>query len=174
MTQPLYTVRQLAYLTQDLDAALKYWVDVLHVGPFYMFEHIALDNQRYRGQPTDVDLTIALGNSGAVQIELMVQHNDTPSVYKEFLDAGRVGVHHFGLMPPDYQAAYDQYKALGHEAAFELTLGDTHVTYFDTVQSIGHFTELWENTPALNEFFVLVENAAKGWDGKDPVRPGPL
>ena len=37
MTQPLYTVRQLAYVTPDLDAALKYWVDVLHVGPFYVF-----------------------------------------------------------------------------------------------------------------------------------------
>ena len=60
MTQPLYTFRQLAYVTQDLDAALKYWVDVSHVGPLYVFEHIALDNQRYRGQPTDVDLTIAL------------------------------------------------------------------------------------------------------------------
>ncbi len=51
-------------------------------------------------------------------------------------------------------------------------VGDTHVVYFDTVQAIGHFTELWENTAALNELFLMVENAAKDWDGKDPVRSG--
>lgn len=172
MTQPLYTVRQLAYVTPDLDAALKYWVDVLHVGPFYVFEHMPIENQRYRGHPTDVDLTIAVGNSDSLQIELMVQHNDTPSVYREFVAAGRVGVHHFGLIPSDYQATYDHYQALGHEAAFELTVGPTHAVYFDTVQTLGHFTELLENTPELNELFLLVENAAKDWDGKDPVRTG--
>ncbi len=172
MTQPLQTVRQLAYVTQDLDAALKYWTDVLHVGPFYVFEHVPLENQRYRGQPSNVDLTITLRNTGAVQIELMFQHNSEPSVYKEFLEAGRVGIHHFGLVPPDYQAACTQYKELGHEAAFELMVGDTHVVYFDTVQAIGHFTELWENTASLNEMFLMVENAAKDWDGKDPVRSG--
>jgi hypothetical protein len=171
MTQPLDTVRQLAYVTRDLDAAIKYWVDVLHVGPFFLIEHITLENQRYRGTPSNTDLSIALGNSGDVQIELMMQHNDEPSVYKEFLDAGRVGLHHFGIMPPDYRATYTQYKALGHEPAFELTVGEAHVVYFDTVQAIGHFTELWENSDTINQMFLTVENAAKNWDGKDPVRP---
>ena len=42
MSQPLDTVRQLAYVTRDLDAAVKYWVDVLYVGPFFLLEHITL------------------------------------------------------------------------------------------------------------------------------------
>ena len=92
MTQPLYTVRQLAYVVTDMDAALKYWVDVLKVGPFFVYEHCPLENQRYLGQPSNVDVTLALGNSGDLQIELIFQHDQTPSVYKEFLDAGRVGV----------------------------------------------------------------------------------
>ena len=70
MTQPLHTVRQLAYVVRDMDAALKYWVDVLKVGPFYLFEHCPLRNQRYRGNPSNVDVTLALGNSGALQIEV--------------------------------------------------------------------------------------------------------
>ena len=104
MSQPLYTVRQLAYVVRDLNVALKYWTEVLKVGPFFMFEHCPLDNQLYRGNPADVDVTLALGNSGALQIELIYQNNDAPSVYKEFLDAGREGVHHFGMMPTDYTA----------------------------------------------------------------------
>ena len=174
MTQPLYTVRQVAYVVRDIDAALKYWVDVLKVGPFFLYEHCPLENQRYLGQPANTDVTLALGNSGDVQIELIFQHDDTPSVYKEFLDAGRVGVHHFGLMPEDYKATYAQYKALGYAAAFECTVAGAELVYFDTVKAIGHYTELWDNNDVFKKLFMIVENAAKGWDGTNPVRPGPL
>lgn len=174
MSQPLYTVRQLAYVVRDLDAALKYWTEVLRVGPFYLFEHCPLENQRYRGGESNADITLALGNSGALQIELIYCETDAPSVYKEFLDAGREGVHHFGVMPDDYAAACAQYRALGHEAAFECTIGDAPLVYFDTVDTVGHFIELWDNNVVFKDLFTLVEDAAQGWDGKDPVRPGPL
>ncbi len=174
MTQPLHTVRQLAYVVRDLDAALRYWVDTLKVGPFFLFEHCPLENQRYRGKPSNVDVTLALGNSGDLQIEIIYQHNDEPSVYKEFLDAGRVGVHHFGMMPQNYRAKFEEFRALGHEAAFECTVGGAELVYFDTVATVGHYIELWDNVDTFKDLFMLVENAAKGWDGKDPVRPGPL
>lgn len=170
MTQPLQTVRQLAYVVRDLDAALHYWTSVLEVGPFFLFEHCPLQDQRYRGQPSNVDVSLALGNSGDLQIELIQQHNDAPSVYREFLDAGRVGVHHFGVMPVDYAAACAAYRARGVEAAFECTVGGAPLTYFDTVASIGHYTELWDNSAVFKDLFLMVEDAAKGWDGREPVR----
>lgn len=173
MTQPLYTVRQLAYVVRDMDAALKYWVDTLKVGPFFLLDHVALENQKFFGKPANTDVSIALGNSGDLQIEIILQHDDEPSVYKEFLDAGRVGVHHFGLMPENYQEACAQYKALGHEAAFECTVAGAPIVYFDTVKTVGHYIELWDNNPVLKDMFMVVENAAKGWDGKDPVRSWP-
>ena len=139
-----------------------------------MFEHCPLENQVYRGQPGDVDVTLALGNSGALQIELIFQHNDAPSVYKEFLDAGREGVHHFGMMPVDYKAMCQHYRGLGHEAAFECTVGGAELTYFDTVDTVGHYIELWDNSDVFKDLFMLVEDAARDWDGTDPVRPGPL
>ena len=174
MSQPLYTVRQLAYVVKDMDAALKYWLDTLKVGPFFMFEHCPLDNQKFYGEPANTDVTLALGNSGALQIEIIYQHDDGPSVYKEFLDAGRVGVHHFGMMPVDYPSACEQYKALGHKAAFECTVGGAPLVYFDTVQTVGHYIELWDNSDVFKNLFSMIEDAAKDWDGSDPVRPGPL
>jgi len=174
MTQPLYTVRQLAYVVKDIDAGLKYWTEIMKTGPFFLFEHCPLKNQVYRGSPSNADVTLALGNSGNLQIELIFQHNDEPSVYKEFLDAERTGVHHFGLMPEDYKSTCQQYKALGHEAAFECTVGNAELVYFDTVATIGHYTELWDNHSVFKDLFIMVEDAAKNWDGKDPVRPGPL
>jgi len=174
MSQPLGTLRQLAYVVTDLDAALKYWVDVIHAGPFFMFENFVLGEQKYRGGPSDVDLTLALGNTGDVQIELILQNSDSPSVYKEFLDAGRVGVHHFGMMPEDYAAECAKYRDLGHEAAFEATVGGADLVYFDTVDSVGHFIEFWDNSDVFKGLFLEIENAAKGWDGKDPIRRSPL
>ena len=173
MTQPLYSVRQLAYVVRDLDAALDYWTGMLKVGPFFRMDHAPLANQRFYGQPSNVDISIALGNSGDLQIELIQQHCATPSVYKEFLDAGRVGVHHFGLMPVDYAATCAEYLAKGHRAAFQCTLDDAELTYFETVASVGHYIELWDNNDVFKQLFLMVEDAAKGWDGRNPVRAFP-
>ena len=170
MTQPLQTIRQLAYVVRDLDAALHYWTSELKAGPFFLFEHCALLDQRFHGKASNVDVSLALGNSGDLQIELIYQHNDEPSVYKEFLDAGRVGVHHVGVMPVDYVAACAHYRAKGFAAAFECTVGGAPLTYFDTVATLGHYTELWDNSSVFKELFLMVEDAAKGWDGKEPVR----
>ena len=174
MTQPLHTVRQVAYVVKDMERALKYWTEVLKVGPFFMFEHCPLKDQRYRGGKSDADVSLALGNSGDIQIELIYCENTAPSVYKEFLDAGKTGVHHFGMMPEDFKKSCDEYIALGHEAAFECTVGGAPLVYFDTVDTVGHFIELWDNNEVFLDLFSLVENAAIRWDGSDPVRPGPL
>ncbi len=33
--------------------------------------------------------------------------------------------------------------------------------------------QLWDNNDVFKKLFLIVENAAKGWDGTNPVRPGP-
>ncbi|MEQ8663177.1 MAG: hypothetical protein RLW62_20365, partial [Gammaproteobacteria bacterium] len=63
---------------------------------------------------------------------------------------------------------------LGHAAAFECTVGGAPLVYFDTVDTVGHFIELWDNNDVYKDLFSLVEDAARNWDGKNPVRPGPL
>ena len=171
---PLGTIRQVAYVVQDLDKALSYWVDVMKAGPFFLFKHAEMENQRYRGATSNVDVTLAVGNSGDVQIELIYCENDEPSVYKEFIDAGRSGVHHLGLMPENYQETVAQYISHGFEAAFECRIGGTDLVYFDTVDSLGHFTELWDNSQAFLDFMAQVKAAAQGWDGKDPIRDASL
>ena len=79
--QPLNTIRQLGYVVSNLEESLKYWIEILGVGPFFMIEHCALREQIYRGRHSAVDVDIALGNSGDVQIELIFQHNRTSYRY---------------------------------------------------------------------------------------------
>jgi hypothetical protein len=157
-----------------MEQALDYWIDVMKAGPFYLFEHAEMENQRYRGAASNADVSLAVGNSGDVQLELIYCENDEPSVYKEFLDAGRSGVHHLGLMPENYAETYAQYTSLGFDAAFECSIGGTNLVYFDTVDALGHFTELWENSKAFLDFMAQVKAAAQGWQGEDPIRMGSL
>ena len=171
---PLGSVSQVAYVVEDLDNALSYWIDVIKAGPFFVFEHAHMENQLYRGAPCNIDVTLAVGNSGDTQIELIYCENDAPSVYREFLEAGKSGVHHVGLMPEDYTTAREQYRALGFEAAFECSIAGTNLVYYDTVAQLGHFTELWERSESFLEFQRSVREAARSWDGSEAIRRGAL
>ena len=171
---PLGAVSQVAYVVKDMEQALNYWIKIMAAGPFFVFEHAELENQRYRGDLSSADVTLAVGNSGDTQIELIVCENQAPSVYKEFIDAGKSGVHHVGLMPTDYKATCLQFQSLGFDVAFECSIGGTDLVYFDTVDALGHFTEFWDNSDAFRDFQRFVKHAAQHWDGSDPIRTGGL
>ena len=71
MQPPFGTVRQIAYVVSDLELAIGYWVSKMNAGPFFLFEHALLENQIYRGAPSDADISLAVANSGDLQIELI-------------------------------------------------------------------------------------------------------
>jgi hypothetical protein len=171
MTQPVGAMLQFAYVVPDIQKTLKYWIEVLGVGPFYMLESLELDGHKFRGTPSNPNLALALANTGEAQIEIIMQNNDAPSVYKEFSDAGGFGLHHVGYTPADFDAEVAKYLGLGCEMALEGTMsGGTRVVYMDTREHLGHLTEFWEETDEIMDLFHLVENNAKDWDGKDPIR----
>ena len=41
------------------------------------------------------------------------------------------------------------------------------------VAKVGHYIELWDNNDVFKNLFLMVEDAAKGWDGSEPVRAFP-
>jgi hypothetical protein len=47
-------------------------------------------------------MSVALANSADVQLELIQQRCDTPSMYLGFLDAGHEGMQHCSSWPDDY------------------------------------------------------------------------
>lgn len=61
------------------------------VGPWFYVDRVQTDYFRHRGVDSDMEMSVAVANSGDIQIELIQQRNDSPSAYKEFLDAGREG-----------------------------------------------------------------------------------
>jgi Glyoxalase/Bleomycin resistance protein/Dioxygenase superfamily len=89
-------IRQVAYLVPDIEAAMGYWADVLGVGPWFYNPKVPIENYIYRGQRYEPHNSVALANSGDLQIELLQTRNDVPSMYRDFLQAGLWGMQPIG------------------------------------------------------------------------------
>lgn len=172
MSRIFGAVRQNGYVVRDIRAAMDHWVNVLGVGPWFYADRVKTDYFRHRGADSPVEMSIALANSGDLQIELIQQRNDAPSMYKEFLDAGHEGLQHMAYWTNDYQALYDRALSLGYKVGHEGRIGGEQgrFSYFDTALHPGTVVELSDISGNKGRFFEHVRQAASGWDGSEPVR----
>ena len=167
-------VMQLAFVPADFDGALKYWTEVMGAGPFFAIDHVKLIDAKYRGAPTDVDFSMALGYWGDMQIELIRQHNDAPSIYKTWRDAGHEGLQHVCILVEDMAEARSVCAAAGADVAQEgQVAGGGEVIYVDAGGGPGTLVEILKPGPGTRDFFAMIRQASVGWDGSDPFRrPG--
>src|SRR5580692_2441760 len=85
-------MRQIGIVVRDIEKAMRHWVEVCGVGPWFYAERLPLTNYRYRGKPYDTPhLSIALANSGEVQLELIQQRCATPASTRIFSAPGMRG-----------------------------------------------------------------------------------
>jgi hypothetical protein len=165
-------IRQNGYVVRDIERAMQHWVDVLGVGPWFYLPHVACDSFECRGVAGSPDISIALANSGDLQIELIQQHCDTPTLYKEFLDAGREGLQHVSSWVADYDEAVERITGAGHGIGQRGTMqeGVIKFVYFDTEMHPGTVFEVSNMAGDLAYIPQMVADAARDWDGADPVR----
>lgn len=164
---------QAAFIVDDVEAAARRWVETTGIGPFLVVPHVQLAEYSYRGERREgLDFSVALAQSGGLQIELVQQHCDNPSAYRDTIAKGTQGFHHLAIYCEDYDAAYAHYRDLGHVAAVDGRFGPLRFSYIDTTAAIGCMVELVEQHDSQSAFFRQVAAAADGWDGvTDPVRP---
>ncbi|HWA63319.1 MAG TPA: VOC family protein [Caulobacteraceae bacterium] len=164
-------VMQLAFVPADFDAALDHWTRVMGAGPFFALDHVQLEAVKYRGAPAQIDFSMALGYWGDIQIELIRQHNDAPSIYKTWRDEGREGLHHVCILVDDMAHARSVCAAAGAEVLQEgLVPGGGEVIYADPGGGPGSLVEILKPAPGGLGFFAMMREAARGWDGADPLR----
>jgi hypothetical protein len=165
-------VCQNGYVVRDIQAAIDHWIKVIGVGPWYYIDRVKSDYFRHRGRYSDLEMSIALANSGDLQIELIQQRNDAPSMYQEFLDAGREGLQHISFWTTDYQALYDRALALGYKVGHEGQIGGEQgrFAYFDTEAHPGTVIEISDISGGKGRFFERIRQAAADWDGSDAIR----
>jgi len=164
---------QLGFVVRDIEAELDVWVQ--HgVGPWFYIESVDVDDYRYRGRLAPMRMSVAIANSGPLQIELIQQRSDAPALYSEFLEGGRDGFHHIAYWTTDYQKLYDEALSRGYLVAHEGSVGGENgrFAYFERENPKAGETliEISDVTGAKGPFFDHVREAALGWDGSDPIR----
>lgn len=168
-------ITQLAYYVADAKVAAQHWVATHNAGPFYIAEHIALENVVFEGQPTTLDHTSAYGWCGNIMIELVQQNCAKPSVFS----ARDYGLHHCAYFAPNLDQELARLAKTGSPTSMTANTASGVKFAFATnsagsgleaVAPLGHYLEIYEDQAGLRSFYAKVEQDAANWNGEDPLR----
>lgn len=159
---------QNAYYVADLDLAITRFHNLWDLGPFFVRRHIGLENVLYRGEPAALDISAAYTQAGNIMIELVTQHNDAPSIFRDRFAAHESGFHHVALDFGDHDSQVESFNSRGFESVTSFKTNEGRgATYLDTFELLGHATEIYIVNDSLRALYAKVRDAASTWDGKD-------
>lgn len=164
---------QMAWVVDDLDAAVKQWQETTGIGPFFMGSHIGamITDLKHRGRSTEIDMSAAVAQAGSLLIELIHQHDGAPSPYRDVYAQGESGLHHIQAFVEDVEVQCRLYEKHGFEVVMTgLLAGQSPVAYVDTRSTIGCMTELMERGGLAEQMYGAVATISADWDGTDPIR----
>ncbi len=162
-------IMQIAFVPQDFDAAIAHWVK-MGAGPFYIIRNNQAEWHQAYGEDCRPVLDIALGQWGEMQIEVIRQKSPEKTVYSDWFNAGKEGVHHTCIVVDDLDEVKRRCEEAGCEIVIEGRAGANRWLYTDTGGGAGTYLEALEmpaGVPGLND---MLKAAHANWDGSDPVR----
>lgn len=163
-------IRQVAYFCPDIRVAALAHHRRFGSGPYFVSENIPLRRSVHRGVERHFDHSSAYGQWGEVMIEFVQQNNPGPSAMHDLFPegSGRYGLHHVALWVDDVDAEAARLAGEGFALAQRSEMTDGFVFAFaDTSALYGHMLELYASLPALTDFYAMVADAARGWNGGD-------
>ena len=167
-----HPIIQICWLVDDMEAAARRWVDIMGAGPFSLIPHITdmTENITYKGQPSTLDQSSAVGQWGTMQIELFEQHCNSPAGMREFISPGHV--HHMTWAVQDFDAEFKRLVDMGFQS---VTTGrgkgnGKRFGWFDATAVLGTLIEVYEDSEAIRAFYRKIAKAADGWTGENPIR----
>jgi hypothetical protein len=169
-----HPVRQVAYFVPDIETAAHAHSRQFGSGPFFVAEHIPLRKALHRGREAVLDHSSAYGQWGEVMIEFVQQNNPGPSAFHDLYPegSGRGGLHHIALIVESLAVTRHEFAESGLTESLYAEMNDGFAfVMVDAVARYGHMIELYEGVEALTSFYAMVKEAAKDFQGTDPIRP---
>lgn len=140
-------VRQLAYVVEDMDQAVERWHEQTGLRPFAVTpECRPFEGARYRGADcSDILLRLGFAYIGDIQLELIQQLNEAPSIYREAMARGHTGLHHYGVCVEDFAAVRQDALNRGFTAVVDAGSDKAaRMSYLESDQIKGLIFELIE------------------------------
>lgn len=135
---------QVGFVVRDLDQAVALYEPMF--GPFSTMD-VGPMTYNYRGAQEECDMRIAFGRSGDVEIEL-IQWLRGGCPHKEFIDAGREGMHHLRFRVDNLEDKVAEAETLGYRAVWgKRYSGEMAVAYLER-DGDALWLELFENNSA--------------------------
>jgi len=133
-------INQLGYVYKDIKKQAKILEENLGLPKFAFLENKPA-KYKYRGKETTVQTTLGFSRCLNVQVEL-IQLISGECIFKEFLDLGKEGLHHFGIFVEDVDSIVKEYVERGYSIVHEgITAGVQKVAYIDTYNDFGVYIE---------------------------------
>jgi len=169
--QPINGYCQLAFIVEDIHAAMDSFTRHLNAGPWFFMERVQITNVKYRGRASQISASLANGNAGHLQIELIQQNDNLPSVFTEVITTRGYGIHHQGIAVRDFDAQLKKFQQMGYEVALYVENDiPVRAAYLDTKGKFPTFLEIMEVNETVEAMFTAMYHASVGWDGRNPVR----
>lgn len=104
-------IDQVGFVVKDL-AETEQRYEALF-GPFTRMDG-SVEQAIYRGREADVKLDILFGHSGDLEIEF-IEWKSGESPHREFIEAGREGMHHLRYRVEDADGTIEKLRGVGYE-----------------------------------------------------------
>jgi hypothetical protein len=171
---PLFgDIRQIAFVSDDIDRSMRHFVGVWNIGPWHVMRHVK-ETILHKGAPSDIDLSVAISNNGDLQFEIIQQHNEAPSVYREWrakMTSG-LNVQHLAVWVDDFAKARADAMARGWTPVLESAAGVGNACYLGHPAEPLLYLEISDRSPGKERMRAAVRRASELWDGSDPIREG--
>ena len=162
-------MEQVGIVVEDFNDPINHWTNNLNVGPFVILEHLDLKDVYYDANDTNIDFSVALAYSGDLQIELIKQHCDTPSIYNEYSNIKKGSLHHICRLTQNINNDIEMLESQGYQniQAGETSDEGIKFAYLDIHENYGSILELAELAEENLAVTDAIKNASKNWDRKN-------
>jgi methylmalonyl-CoA/ethylmalonyl-CoA epimerase len=164
-------IAQIAFVVDDLEKASLHWAKTFGAGPFFLHDRVPLgDISEPDGTSAVFEQGAAFGQWGPLMVELITFQRVEPASAAAIIC--KTGLSHVAYFADDTAAEVERLEAAGAPALLRLRIGDYDCYWHDARNTVGCLVEHYPYD-AVAGLYGPVADAARNWDGSDPVR-GPI
>lgn len=139
-------ITQIGIVVRDIEAVSRAYADFFGVEKPQWFWTAGYEeaHTEFCGQPSQARAKLAFFDMGSVQLEL-IEPDENPSTWREFLDKHGEGVHHIAFVIKDMDGKIKKLEQNGMSLIQRGDYDGGRYAYIDTLEQLKVLIELLEN-----------------------------